>query len=78
MEETYGVYKDFGLEYDSGRDCLIFDGKVVRNFIDVYKEGVEEGGALTRYDEKGVIDVKTVRDFKNGGTLIRLEMEVLK
>lgn len=78
MEETYGAYKEFGLEYDSGRDCLIFDGKVVRSFVDAYKEGTVEGEALTRYDERGVIDVKTVRDFKNGGTLIRLETEGLK
>lgn len=77
MEETYGAYKEFGLEYDSGRDCLIFDGKVVRNFEDDYREG-EKGGVLNRYDENGVIDVKTVRDFKNGGTLIRLETEELK
>lgn len=73
MEKTYGVYQKFGLAYDVNREILIFGGKAVRNFTDEYKEGVEEGEALMYYNEIGVIDVKTVRDFKNGGILIGLE-----
>lgn len=60
-QDIFRQYEDFGLVYNSGKDELIFDGKLVRWFEDYYSVG--EGQAGTDYfNENGVTDVYAVRD----------------
>ena len=60
-QEIFREYEDYGLAYNSGKDELTYDGKLVRWFEDYYP--VEAGQAGTDYfNEKGVTDIYAVRD----------------
>ncbi|MUG26177.1 peptidase M56 [Paenibacillus macerans] len=71
-EDIFAPYEDFGLEYDADKDRLIYKGQTVRTFTDVFNA---EGEMISRFDEEGVINVNTMRDFSNGGKLTGLETQ---
>ncbi len=58
-------YEPFGLTYDSARDELWYNQKLVRWFEDYYP--VDGGGevGIDFFNEKGVVDIYAVRDLKN-------------
>lgn len=66
----YAPYAPFGLTYDAKAGALIYQGQLVRRFLDVRKsngEPLESGnfaGSMTSlYNEEGTIDVTIVRDY---------------
>lgn len=58
-------YEPFGLTYDSARDELWYNQKLVRWFEDYYP--VDGGGevGIDFFNEKGVVDIYAVRDLNN-------------
>ena len=77
LAELYAVYEPFGLTYDIEQDYLYYNGKRVRQFIDILTSNGEplEGGKfkgsmrqINSPDGKGEVDVYTVRDYKKTDT----------
>lgn len=65
-EEQFMPYAQFGLTYDSDRNELHYNGKIVRWFEDYYP--ISEDGAQAGKDffnENGVVDVYAVRDLNS-------------
>ena len=62
LEEIYSEYAPFGLTYDKEKNCLIYDGKTVRSFVDALSP---QGSILSMFNEKGTIDVSAVRDYSD-------------
>ena len=72
LAKVYSVYEPFGLTYDKKQNCLYYNGKLVREFIDILSsngEALESGkfkGAMRQFsnpDGKGKVDIKAVRDY---------------
>lgn len=72
LAKVYSVYEPFGLTYDKKQNCLYYNGKLVREFIDILSsngEALESGkfkGAMRQLnspDGKGEVDIKAVRDY---------------
>lgn len=77
LAELYAVYEPFGLTYDIEQDCLYYNGKRVRQFIDILTsngESLTSGkfkGSMRQInspDGKGEVDVYTVRNYKKTDT----------
>lgn len=77
LAELYEVYGPFGLTYDMEQDSLYYNGKRVRQFIDILTsngESLTSGkfkGSMRQInspDGKGEVDVYTVRDYKKTDT----------
>ncbi len=69
-EAFYAPFAPYGLEYDANTGHLIYQGRRVREFLDVRQtngEALSSGrfhGTMTRtYDADGEVDVKTIRDY---------------
>ena len=89
-EAMYAPYAAFGLDYNAKADMLTYQGKRVRNFMDIKQsngEALNSGhfkGAMTCIGgEYGEIDVETIRDFTKpdadgNGTLIGISMEQVR
>lgn len=72
--ELYAVYEPFGLTYDKDTACFYYNGKLVRQFVDILMSNGESlsGGKfkgsmrqIINPDGKGEVDVYTVRDYEN-------------
>ena len=86
-QALYAPYARFGLTYDAKADALLYQGQLVRRFVDVRQsngeplEGGNFAGSMTsRYNEAGTIDVTTVRDYatpdaEGNGKLIGMRTE---
>jgi len=70
--KLYAVYEPFGLTYDKKQDCFYYNGKLVRQFVDVLASNGESfsGGKfkgsmrqIGSPDGKGEVDVYAVRDY---------------
>ena len=66
----YAVYEPFGLTYDKKQDCFYYNGKLVRQFVDVLasngealESGKFKGSMRSMSNEEGTIDVYAVRDY---------------
>ena len=57
--------EEFGMVYDSDKDVLYYNGKLVRWFEDYYELSAEERAGIDFFNENGVVDVYAVRDFSN-------------
>ncbi len=77
LAELYAVYEPFGLIYDIEQDYLYYNGKRVRQFIDILTSNGESlsGGKfkgsmrqINSPDGSGEVDVYTVRDYKKTDT----------
>lgn len=89
-EALYAPYAAFGLDYNAKADTLTYQGKQVRNFMDIKQsngEALNSGhfqGVMTCIGgEYGEIDVETIRDFTKpdadgNGTLIGISMEQVR
>lgn len=71
--KLYAVYEPFGLTYDKKQDCFYYNGKLVRQFIDILTsngESLTSGkfkGSMRQINSpagKGEVDVYTVRDYE--------------
>ncbi len=71
--ELYAVYEPFGLTYDKDTACFYYNGKLVRQFVDILMSNGESlsGGKfkgsmrqIINPDGKGEVDVYTVRDYE--------------
>ena len=64
-EEQFKPYEQFGLTYDATKNELQYNGRVVRWFEDYYTiaDGIQGGHDF--FNENGVVDVYSVRDFNN-------------
>lgn len=85
--EMYAVYEPFGLTYDKDSACFYYNGKLVRQFVDILMSNGESlsGGKfkgsmrqIINPDGKGEVDVYTVRDYEKldsdgSGTLIDIK-----
>lgn len=72
LAELYAVYEPFGLTYDKKQDCLYYDGKLVRQFVDILSsngESLTSGkfkGSMRQVnspDGEGEIELEAVRDY---------------
>lgn len=72
IAKVYSIYEPFGLTYDKKQNCLYYNGKLVREFIDILSsngEALESGkfkGSMRQFnspDGKGEVDIKAVRDY---------------
>ena len=68
----YAPYAQFGLTYDSKTGSLVYQGQVVRRFLDVWTsngEALDSGkfsGTMTNlWNDAGTVDVTTIRDYAN-------------
>lgn len=89
-EALYAPYAAFGLDYNAKADTLTYQGKRVRNFMDIKQsngEALNSGhfkGVMTCIGgEDGEIDVETIRDFTKpdadgNGTLIGISVEQVR
>lgn len=64
-KEQLKHYEEFGMVYDSEKDVLYYNGKLVRWFEDYYELSAEEWAGIDFFNENGVVDVYAVRDFSN-------------
>ncbi|MEG0324779.1 MAG: hypothetical protein RR619_12340, partial [Raoultibacter sp.] len=86
----YAPYAAFGLDYNAKADTLTYQGKRMRNFMDIKQsngEALNSGhfkGVMTCIGgEDGEIDVETIRDFTKpdadgNGTLIGISVEQVR
>ena len=65
LKEQLKHYEEFGMVYDSDKDVLYYNGKLVRWFEDYYELSAEERAGIDFFNENGVVDVYAVRDFSN-------------
>ena len=65
LKEQLKNYEEFGMVYDSDKDVLYYNGKLVRWFEDYYELSAEERAGIDFFNENGVVDVYAVRDFSN-------------
>ena len=89
-EAMYAPYAAFGLDYDAKADTLTYQGKRVRQFMDIKQSNGEalnsghfQGVMACIGGEYGEIDVETIRDFTKpdadgNGTLIGISMEQVR
>ncbi|WP_052292931.1 M56 family metallopeptidase [Desulfofarcimen acetoxidans] len=72
LAKVYSVYEPYGLTYDKKQNRLYYNGKLVREFIDILSsngEALESGkfkGSMRQFnspDGKGEVDIKSVRDY---------------
>ncbi len=72
LAEMYSVYEPFGLTYDKEKDYFYYNGKLVREFVDILSSNGEalEGGKfhgsmrqLGNPNGEGEVNVKAVRDY---------------
>lgn len=63
--EQFKTYEQFGMVYDTGKNELYYNGKVVRWFEDYYTiaDGTQAGRDF--FNEDGVVDVYAVRDLNS-------------
>jgi beta-lactamase regulating signal transducer with metallopeptidase domain len=68
--EMYSVYEPFGVTYDKVEDRFYYDGKLVREFLDIFISNGEslsggkfKGSMMSRNEDDGEIDIETVRDY---------------
>lgn len=61
-EEQFKMYEEFGLTYNSGKNELLYNGKLVRWFEDYYtmEDGLQAGKDF--FNANGIVDVYAVRD----------------
>lgn len=89
-EALYAPYAAFGLAYNGQTDALTYQGKRVRQFMDIKQtngEALNSGrfqGVMTCIGgEDGEVDVETIRDFTKldadgNGTLIGISVEQVR
>lgn len=89
-QAIYAPYASFGLVYDAAHDTLSYQGKRVRQFMDIRQsngESLESGrfkGVMTCIGgDDGEVDIQTVRDFSTpdvsgDGTLIGLSVQKVR
>ncbi|MBE1555991.1 M56 family metallopeptidase [Sporosarcina limicola] len=72
LAKLYAVYEPFGVTYDKKQDCFYYDGKLVRQFVDILSSNGESltGGKFQGFMRQvgspdGEIDIKAVRDYKD-------------
>lgn len=65
LKEELKNYEEFGMVYDSDKDVLYYNGKLVRWFEDYYELSAEEWAGIDFFNENGVVDVYAVRDFSD-------------
>lgn len=87
LAKVYAVYEPFGLTYDKKTNSLYYQGKLVREFLDIMATNGEDlsggkfSGTISQLcNDYGEININTVRDFttldKNGyGKLTGIEVE---
>ncbi len=72
LAKEYSVYEPFGLNYDKEKNCFYYDGKLVREFMDILSsngEALESGkfkGSMRQLmspDGKGEVNIRAVRDY---------------
>lgn len=63
LKELLKSYEEFGMIYNSEKDELYYNGKLVRWFEDYYELSAEERAGIGFFNENGVVDVYAVRDF---------------
>ncbi|WP_338114465.1 M56 family metallopeptidase [Tissierella carlieri] len=88
LAKVYAVYEPFGVTYDKDQDCFYYNGKLVREFIDILSsngEDLDRGKfkgsfrQMNNLDGKGEIDIKAIRDYtklnsEGEGELIGIEV----
>lgn len=88
LAKVYAVYEPFGVTYDKDQDCFYYNGKLVREFIDILSsngEDLDRGNfkgsfrQMDNLDGKGEIDIKAIRDYtklnsEGEGELIGIEV----
>ncbi|WP_019534631.1 M56 family metallopeptidase [Paenibacillus ginsengihumi] len=86
LAKIYAVYEPFGVTYDKKKDRLYYNGKLVREFIDILSSNGEElesgkfEGSMRQMNRPdGKVDIKAVRDYKKlnaegEGKLIGIEV----
>lgn len=76
LAKMYAVYEPFGLTYDKKKDYFYYNGKLVREFLDIISSNGEvmdsgkfQGSIRQIYnpDDKGEINIQTVRDYTADG-----------
>ncbi len=86
LAKLYSIYEPFGVTYDKKQDCFYYNGKLVRQFIDVlasngesFSGGKFKGAMRQMGNPDGEIKIEAVRDYTkpdaNGyGALIGIEV----
>ncbi|MNE98745.1 hypothetical protein D3C80_1973100 [compost metagenome] len=76
LAKMYAVYEPFGLTYDKKKDYFYYNGKLVREFLDIISSNGEtmdsgkfQGSIRQIYnpDDKGEINIQTVREYTADG-----------
>lgn len=65
QKEAFQPYEQFGLTYDSEKDELFYNGKLVRWFEDYYPLEDDAHAGRDFFNENGVVDVYAVRDLNS-------------
>lgn len=65
LKEHLKRYEEFGMVYNSDKDELYYNGKLVRWFEDYYELNSGERAGIDFFNENGVVDVYAVRDLSN-------------
>ncbi|WP_347488607.1 M56 family metallopeptidase [Desulfoscipio sp. XC116] len=86
LAKLYSIYEPFGVTYDKKQDCFYYNGKLVRQFVDVlasngesFSSGKFKGAMRRMGSPDGEIEIEAVRDYTqpdaNGyGALIGIEV----
>lgn len=86
LAKLYAVYEPFGVTYDKKKDCFYYDGKLVRQFVDILASNGEplssgkfKGSMRQMGKPEGKIEIVAVRDYTKldadgYGTLIGIEI----
>lgn len=86
LAKLYSAYEPFGVTYDKKQDCFYYNGKLVRQFVDVlasngesFSGGKFKGAMRQMGNPNGEIEIEAVRDYikpdANGyGALIGVEV----
>ncbi|MDD3230460.1 MAG: hypothetical protein PHE09_14770 [Oscillospiraceae bacterium] len=76
--ETFKIYEQYGISYNSDKNELSYNGKLVRWFEDYYPLDENTQAGVDYFNEKGTADVYATRDFSKtnldgNGTLTAIE-----
>jgi hypothetical protein len=75
LAKLYSVYEPFGVTYDKKKDCFYYDGKLVRQFVDILSSNGEplsggkfKGSMRQMGSPDGEIEIEAVRDYTKPDT----------
>ncbi|MDE5763363.1 MAG: M56 family metallopeptidase [Ruminococcus sp.] len=61
--DIFKIYEPFGMTFDTNKNELTFNGKLVRWFEDYYPVDGDNMAGISKFNKNGVVDVYAVRDF---------------